>query len=76
MVAILPLLIMQLWIFFWSWFFENLSGGGEMNKVHYKQFLPKTDFPFKSYDKKLVFSKKWAASFPTRHKGKKLFFPN
>jgi hypothetical protein len=47
-----------------------------MNKVHGKQFLPKTDFPFKSYDKKLVFCEEWAASFLVGHKGKKLFFPN
>jgi hypothetical protein len=41
-----------------------------------KQFLSKTDFLFKSYDKKLVFCEEWAASFPTGHEGKKLFFPN
>jgi hypothetical protein len=41
-----------------------------------KQVLPKTNFPFKSYDKKHVFCKEWASSFLARHKGKKLFFPN
>jgi hypothetical protein len=34
--VILPLLVMQLWLFFLSLFFENFSGGGEMNKVHGK----------------------------------------
>jgi hypothetical protein len=33
----LPLSVMQLWICFWSWFFENFSGGGGMNKVHGKK---------------------------------------
>jgi hypothetical protein len=44
-----------------------------------KQFLPKTDFPFKSYDKKLIFSKvmeEWAAFFPVGYKEKRPFFPN
>jgi hypothetical protein len=27
---------MQLWLSFWSCFFENFSGDGEMNKVHGK----------------------------------------
>jgi hypothetical protein len=27
---------MHLWLCFWSWYFENLIGGGEMNKVHGK----------------------------------------
>jgi hypothetical protein len=53
----------------------NVSGGGEMNKVHGKTFLPKTDFPFKSYDKKLL-SLQIMTSFPAGYKGKKLFFPN
>jgi hypothetical protein len=39
-----------------------------------KQFLPKTDFLFKSYDKETC--KKWAASFLAKHKEKKKFFPN
>jgi hypothetical protein len=29
-------LVMQLWLSFWSWFFEFFCGGGEMNKVHGK----------------------------------------
>jgi hypothetical protein len=43
-----------------------------MNKV---QFLHKTDFLFKSYDKKLVFCEKWIASFLAGHKGKNFSFP-
>jgi hypothetical protein len=39
-----------------------------------KQFLPKTDFPFKSYDKKLVFSRRMGSFFPIGHKGKKSFY--
>jgi hypothetical protein len=35
-----------------------------MNKVHEKQFLPKMDFPFKSYDKKLVFLRRMGSFFP------------
>jgi hypothetical protein len=38
-----------------------------------KQDLPKTDVPFKSYDKKLVFCKEWVASFLAGYKGKKTF---
>jgi hypothetical protein len=41
-----------------------------------KQFLPKTDFPSKTYDKKLDFCEEWATSFPAGHKGKKLLFLN
>jgi hypothetical protein len=37
------------------------------------QFLSKTNFPFKIYDKKLVFCEEWAASFLAMHKGKKPF---
>jgi hypothetical protein len=37
--VILSLLVMQLWPCFWSWFFENFNGGGEMNKVHGKIIL-------------------------------------
>jgi hypothetical protein len=46
--------------------------------IKYMEFfyLSKIDFPFKSYDKKLVFCEEWAASFLVGHKGKKLFFPN
>jgi hypothetical protein len=41
-----------------------------------KQFLPKTDFLFKSYEKKLVFfCKEWVASFFGGHKEKKNSFP-
>jgi hypothetical protein len=41
-----------------------------MNKVHGKIIFIQ-NFPFKSYDKKLVlfFCKEWAASFPTGYKG-------
>jgi hypothetical protein len=38
-----------------------------------KQFLPKTDFPFKSYDKKLVFLRRMGGFFPYRAQGKKTF---
>jgi hypothetical protein len=41
-----------------------------------KQILPKTDFPFKIYDKKLVFLQRMGSFFPCRAQGKKLFFPN
>jgi hypothetical protein len=41
-----------------------------------KQFLLKTDFPFKSYDKKLVFLQRMGSFFPCWAKGKKTFFPN
>jgi hypothetical protein len=44
-----------------------------MNKVHGKQFLPKTDFPFKRYDKKLVFLQRMGSFFPYRAQGKKTF---
>jgi hypothetical protein len=57
-------------------FLKILVEVGEWIKYMEKQILPKTDFPFKSYNKKLVFCEEWAASFLTRHKGKKLFFPN
>jgi hypothetical protein len=30
-----------LWLCFWSWFFENFSRGGEMNKVHGKTIFTK-----------------------------------
>jgi hypothetical protein len=39
-----------------------------------KQFLPKKDFPFKSYDKKLVFLQRMGNFFPYRAQGKKAFF--
>jgi hypothetical protein len=49
----------------------------EVGKYMGKQFLSKMDFPFKSYDKKLVFfCEEWAASFLTGHKGKEHFFPD
>jgi hypothetical protein len=35
-----------------------------MNKVHEKKFLPKKDFTFKSYDKKLVFLRRMGSFFP------------
>jgi hypothetical protein len=54
-------------------FFKNFSGGGGMNKVYGKQILPKMDFPFKSYDKKLVFLQRMGSFFPCRAQGKKYF---
>ena len=42
-------------LFFGHVFFENFSGGREMNKVHGKTIFTKMDFLFKSYDNKLVF---------------------
>jgi hypothetical protein len=47
-----------------------------MNKVHVKTILSKSDFPFKSYDKKLVFLQRMGNIFPTKHKKKNLFFSN
>jgi hypothetical protein len=47
-----------------------------MNKIHEKQFLPKIGFPFKSYDKKLVFLQRIGNFFPCWTQGKKLLFPN
>jgi hypothetical protein len=44
-----------------------------MNKVHGKQILPKTDIPFKSYDKKLVFLRRMGICFPCWVQGKKTF---
>jgi hypothetical protein len=41
-----------------------------------KQFLPKMDFPFKSYDKKLAFLQSMDNFFPWWAQGKKKFFPN
>jgi hypothetical protein len=41
-----------------------------------KQIYPKMDFPFKSYDKKLVFLQRMGSFFPCRAQGKKKFFPN
>jgi hypothetical protein len=38
-----------------------------------KQFLLKTDFPFKSYDKKLVFLQRMGSFFPYWAQGKKPF---
>jgi hypothetical protein len=67
---------MQLWLCFWSWFFENFSGGGGMNKVYGKTNLSKMDFPFKSFDKKLVFLQRMSNFFPCRAQGKKKFIPN
>jgi hypothetical protein len=42
-----------------------------MNKVHGKQFLPKMYFPFKSYDKKLVFLQRMDSFFSCWAQGKK-----
>jgi hypothetical protein len=39
-------------------------------------FLPKTDFPFKSYDKKLDFLQRMGNFYPCQTQGKKRFFPN
>jgi hypothetical protein len=44
-----------------------------MNKVHGNFFLSKTDFPFKSYDKKLVFLRRMGSFFSCRAQGKKTF---
>jgi hypothetical protein len=44
-----------------------------MNKVHGKTILPKTDFLFKSYDKKLVFLQRMGSFFPCWAQGKKTF---
>jgi hypothetical protein len=38
-----------------------------------KQFLPKTDFPFKNCDKKLVFLQRMGNFFPCWAQGKKTF---
>jgi hypothetical protein len=38
-----------------------------------KQFLPKTDLPFKRYDKKLVFLQRMGSFFTYRAQGKKTF---
>jgi hypothetical protein len=38
-----------------------------------KQILSKTDFPFKRYDKKLVFLQRMGSFFPWRAQGKKTF---
>jgi hypothetical protein len=37
--------------------------------------LPKTYFPFKNYDKKLVFLQRIGSFFSCHAQGKKLFFP-
>jgi hypothetical protein len=39
-----------------------------------KQFLPKMDFPFKNYDKKLVFLRRMGKFFLCWAQGKKAFF--
>jgi hypothetical protein len=44
-----------------------------MNKVHGNFFLPKTNFPFKSYDKKPVFLQRMGSFFPCWAQGKKTF---
>jgi hypothetical protein len=49
---------------------------GKWIKYMGKQFLPKTDFPFKSYDKKLVFLQRMDSFFPYWVQGEKLFFSN
>jgi hypothetical protein len=38
-----------------------------------KQILPKIDFPFKSYDKKLVFLRRMGSFSPCQTQGKKTF---
>jgi hypothetical protein len=48
----------------------------EWIKYMEKQILPKTDFPFKSYDKKLVFLQRMGSFFSYRAQGKKNFFSN
>jgi hypothetical protein len=59
-------------------FFEKFDGGGEINKVHAKTIKknPKRTFHSKVMTRNLFFCKEWEASFPTRHKGEKPFFPN
>jgi photosystem II stability/assembly factor-like uncharacterized protein len=44
-----------------------------MNKYMRKQFLTKIDFPFKSYDNKLVFLRRMGSFFFNRAKGKFYF---
>jgi hypothetical protein len=44
-----------------------------MNKYMEKQFLFKTDFPFKSYDKKLFFLQRIGSFFLYQTQGKKTF---
>jgi hypothetical protein len=57
-------------------FLKNLVEVRKWIKYMGKLFFTQNDFPFKSYDKKRVFCKEWAASFPAKHKGKKKFFSN
>ena len=66
---------MQLWLCFWSWFFESFFGGGKINKVHVKKKLSKKNFPFKSYDMKLVFAKNGQLLSLLGTRKKYIFFP-
>jgi hypothetical protein len=54
-------------------FLKVLLEVGKWIKYMEKQFLPKTDFPFKSYDKKLVFLQRMGNFFPCWAQGKKAF---
>jgi hypothetical protein len=57
-------------------FLKILVEVGEWTKYMEKQILPKTNFPFKSYDKKLVFLQRRGSFFPCRaYKEKNLSFP-
>jgi hypothetical protein len=51
----LPLSVIQFGFVFGHDFLKILVEVGKWLKSMKKQFLPKTDFPFKSYDKKIVF---------------------
>jgi hypothetical protein len=67
---------MQLRLYFLSWFLENFSGGGKMNKVHEKTIFTQNGLSIqKLWQETCYFCEEWAASFLPRHKGKKISFP-
>jgi hypothetical protein len=55
-------------------FLKILKEVGKWIKYKGKQFLPKTDFPFTSYDKKLVFLQRMSNFFLDGHTGKTFLF--
>jgi hypothetical protein len=68
---------MQLWLCFLSWFFENFSGGGGMNKVYGKTNFTQNKLSIqKLWQEACFFAKKGQLLSLPGIQGKKPFFPN